>query len=83
MSSKHPFRSGLKFILVGLIIVVLLLSMKLLSLSKKIDQLEAHSINFVTKEDYLESFNNMFDAKVEGESVSFLDDEVSDFQVKK
>jgi ABC-type lipoprotein release transport system permease subunit len=63
---SHGIQLGLFFLLIGLILVF----MKMTSLEHRIRNIEDHMNKYVTTEDYMETFNNMLDAKLDGKSTS-------------
>jgi len=61
---------GVQLILFFFFIGLILVFMKVSNLEKKIKHLEDNQIKYISYEDYMESFNNMWDAKLQGKSVS-------------
>jgi len=56
---SHGIQLAFFFVLVGFVIVF----MKLTVIEKRVKNLEDHSRKYVTYEDYMETFNNMFDER--------------------
>jgi hypothetical protein len=63
---SHGLQLCMFLLLVGLVLVF----MKMSTLEQKVSNLENSMTHYVTAEEYMESFNNMFDAKNRGENVS-------------
>jgi hypothetical protein len=63
---SHGVQIVMLFFLVGLVLVF----MKLSNFEKKLKQLEESQSKYISYEDYMESFNNMWDFKMQGKSVS-------------
>ncbi len=65
---SHGIQIALFLLLVGLILVF----MKMTTFEKRLKNMEDHMVKYVTYEDYMETFNNMWSAVQDGEDVSSL-----------
>ena len=61
---------GVQLAIFFLAVVVIIVFMKITTLEHRIKVLEEHEQYFVSHEAYMESFNNMFDAKMQGKNLS-------------
>jgi hypothetical protein len=60
---------GVQVALLVLFVALILVFMNFVTLRHKVDQLEKDLDRYVTIEDYMETFNNMFDLKMRGEKI--------------
>jgi len=63
---SHGIQIALFLLLVGLVLVF----MKMTTFEKRLKNMENHMMKYVTYEDYMETFNNMWEAKMSGDSVA-------------
>lgn len=68
---SHGVQLCMFLLLVGLILVF----MKMTTFEVKLKNMEEHMSKFITAEEYMESFNNMYDEKAAGRSTSPFDDD--------
>lgn len=66
---SHGIQIAMFLLLVGLILVF----MKMATFEKRLKNMEDHMTQYVTRDDYLETFNNMWDAKENGFNVAPFD----------
>lgn len=57
---------GVQLCLFFIVIAIVLVLMKMSDLTHRVENVEANMGKYVTNEDYMETFNNMFNAKVQG-----------------
>lgn len=63
---SHGVQIAMLLFMFGLVLVF----MKMTTLEKRVKTLENDQKSYMSYEDYMESFNNMFDSKLQGKSVS-------------
>ena len=63
---SHGMQIALFLLLIGLILVF----MKMTTYEKRLKNMEDNMLKYVTTEDYMETFSNMFDMKERGEDVA-------------
>jgi predicted Holliday junction resolvase-like endonuclease len=67
---------GVQVAIFFIFVVIVLMFMKIASLENKIKQLDEACEHYISAEEYLESFNNMFEERERGRKTStFKDDE--------
>ena len=63
---SHGMQFALFLLLVGLVLVFI----KMATFEKRMKNMEDNMVKYVSFEDYMETFNNMYDAKSNGMSVA-------------
>lgn len=70
MLELRQLSQGLQVALFLLLVTVVLIFIKMNSYERRLHQLEDTLRNYITYEDYMESFNNMYAAATRGEDVA-------------
>lgn len=70
MLDLSQLSQGVQLALFCMLVGLVLIFIKMNSYERRIKQLEDSLRNYITYEDYMESFNNMFAAATRGESVA-------------
>ena len=70
MLQLNQLSQGVQLALFFLLVGVVLIFIKINSYERRLKQMEESLRNYITYEDYMESFNNMFAAATRGESVA-------------
>ena len=61
---------GLQLAVLVFFVVLVLIFMKMTSYEQKIKDLQNNMVNYITTDEYLESFNNLLDDKLAGKNIS-------------
>jgi hypothetical protein len=62
----------MSFVVLALLVVMVIVFMRITSAQHRLTKLEACENKYLTYEDYLETFNNLLDAKLQGINLSPL-----------
>lgn len=61
---------GMQFVLFLLFVGLVLTFLKMATFETRLKNMEDHMLKYVTYEDYMETFNNMWEAKQQGQDIS-------------
>jgi predicted Holliday junction resolvase-like endonuclease len=61
-----------------LFIALIMVFMKVAKLEQRLKNTEDHLIHYITKEDYFETFNNMWEEKAQGGDLGYVEEEAEE-----